>query len=179
MFGMALRAYLRKIQRLRESSTYRGRSLWEAVFGFVCERSMVTRQEVLERFYRDESALVRGVLHDLAESGIVFSSGSGSETIYRAVSEDELRYMRRARADNGADELLWAVIYREGPITRDQMLTRGGVRSEELDASLQRLLDSGRIQRDDDQRFSAREFFVGLDAESAGKARSSTTITRW
>src|SRR5690606_39482709 len=35
MFGMALRTYLRKIQRLNESSTDRGRSLWEAVLQFV------------------------------------------------------------------------------------------------------------------------------------------------
>jgi hypothetical protein len=30
MFGMALRAYQRKTQRLKESSTEQGRSLWEA-----------------------------------------------------------------------------------------------------------------------------------------------------
>src|ERR1043165_7100832 len=35
MFGMALRAYLRKIQRLGESSTEHGRSLWEAVYDFI------------------------------------------------------------------------------------------------------------------------------------------------
>ena len=31
MFGLALRSYRRRIQRLSESSTDRGRSLWEAV----------------------------------------------------------------------------------------------------------------------------------------------------
>jgi len=31
MFGMGLRSFLRRIQRLAESSTERGRSLWEAV----------------------------------------------------------------------------------------------------------------------------------------------------
>src|SRR6185295_15313095 len=103
MFGMALRAYLRKIQRVRESSTFRGRSLWEAVFGFVSERRMVTRDEVLARFDRDEDALVRGVLHDLADSGLVFCSGSGAQTTYRAASDDELRYMRGARSGSGAD----------------------------------------------------------------------------
>ena len=30
MFGMALRAYVRKVQRLSESTTFRGRSLWES-----------------------------------------------------------------------------------------------------------------------------------------------------
>ena len=31
MFGMALRAYVRKVQRLGESTTFRGRSLWESM----------------------------------------------------------------------------------------------------------------------------------------------------
>jgi hypothetical protein len=128
---------------------------------------MVTRDEVLARFDRDEDALVRGVLHDLADSGLVFCSGSGAQTTYRAASDDELRYMRGARSGSGADELLWVVIYREGPIDRDQILARGGVRKEDLDACLQRLLDSDRIRREDDGRFSAREFFVGL-ADTVG-----------
>jgi hypothetical protein len=34
MFGMALRSYLRRIQGLSESSTERGRTLWEAVLGY-------------------------------------------------------------------------------------------------------------------------------------------------
>src|SRR5512138_2295264 len=44
MFGMGLRSYLRRVQRLGESSTERGRSLWEAVLGYVQERSLVTRE---------------------------------------------------------------------------------------------------------------------------------------
>ena len=35
MFGLALRSYQRKTQRLRESATMRGRSLWESVFDFL------------------------------------------------------------------------------------------------------------------------------------------------
>src|SRR6185503_828534 len=72
MFGMALRAYLRKIQRLGESSTEHGRSIWEAVYSFLRSRDFVTRAEVLENFHRDDEAQVRGVLHDLSESGLVF-----------------------------------------------------------------------------------------------------------
>src|SRR6476646_4979865 len=54
MFGMALRAYLRKIQRLRESRTDHGRSLWEAVLSFLQERGVVARHEVLRRFQLDD-----------------------------------------------------------------------------------------------------------------------------
>src|ERR1700690_1478601 len=54
MFGMGLRSFLRRIQRLGESSTERGQSLWEAVLGFLRQNTVVTRARVLERFSRDE-----------------------------------------------------------------------------------------------------------------------------
>jgi len=47
MFGMALRTYRRKIQRLSESSTERGRSLWEAVLSYVDDAGIATRADVL------------------------------------------------------------------------------------------------------------------------------------
>src|SRR5690242_17537894 len=76
MFGLALRSYQRKIQRLTESNTDRGHSLWEAVLTHLEERKIATRNEVLARFHRDDDQLVRSVLHDLTESGLVFASGS-------------------------------------------------------------------------------------------------------
>lgn len=43
MFGLALRSYQLKVQRLEESATDRDRSLWEAVYGgFIC-RNRFTR----------------------------------------------------------------------------------------------------------------------------------------
>src|SRR6478752_7689701 len=53
MFGMGLRSYLRRIQRLGESSTESGRSLWEAVLDYLQERGVVSRAQVFARFHRD------------------------------------------------------------------------------------------------------------------------------
>src|SRR6187549_3076813 len=50
MFGMALRTYQTKMQRLSESRTDRGRSLWEALLSFLQDRSengAVSRAEIL------------------------------------------------------------------------------------------------------------------------------------
>src|SRR3954462_14048 len=60
MFGMGLRSYLRRIQRLGESSTETGRSLWEAILAFLRENQIVNRARIMDRFYRDEEAVVRG-----------------------------------------------------------------------------------------------------------------------
>jgi hypothetical protein len=55
MFGMALRTYLRKIQWLTESSTERGRTLWEAVLDYLSQGEVRSRAQVLKRFCRDEN----------------------------------------------------------------------------------------------------------------------------
>src|SRR5690349_6100935 len=50
MFGLGLRTYQRKIARLTESSSERGRSLWVAVLDFVEARQSATRAEILLHF---------------------------------------------------------------------------------------------------------------------------------
>lgn len=77
MFGMALRGYLRKLQRLTEGQTDSGRTLWRAVLDHIVSRPLVTRADILERFKRDDQLQVSAVLRDLKESGLVFSSGRG------------------------------------------------------------------------------------------------------
>src|SRR5690349_4069212 len=104
MFGMALRSYRRRVQRLSESSTERGRSLWEAVLDFLASSQAVTRGRVLERFHRDEEATVRAILNDLCESGLVFQLGRGPMSVYRAATPAELRLA--ADQGLGLDELL-------------------------------------------------------------------------
>lgn len=43
MFGMALRSYLRRIQGLSESSTERGRTLWEVVLDYLSQGEVRSR----------------------------------------------------------------------------------------------------------------------------------------
>jgi hypothetical protein len=146
MFGLGLRTYQRKIQRLQESSTDRGRSLWEAILEYISAERMVTRANVQMRFARDEDAQVRGVLRDLCDSGLIFSSGHGPSTAYRAASEDELATMRQMRSNDGLEELVWALVYREGPIAPANLASAIHIELAELEPVLQRLVDVQRIE---------------------------------
>jgi hypothetical protein len=169
MFGMALRTYQRKTQRVRESATDRGRTLWEAVLGFVAERPLVTRAEVLERFHRDDEALVRGVLHDLSESGLVFATGNGARTAYRTASEEELGSLRRLGEGTELEGLLWATIYRQGPIARDALLAHAGSSGEALNAALDRLVETQRVRVEHEAGgvwYSASEIVLGFEQPS-------------
>lgn len=124
MFGLGLRTYQRKIQRFLESSTDRGRSLWVAVLDYVQHAGNATRAQVLEQFASDDDSQVRGVLRDLTESGLIATSGSGARRGYRLTSEDELQRLRQVQSNDGLDELLWALIYRQGPCSLEELQKR-------------------------------------------------------
>ena len=54
MFGLALRSYRRKIQRLTESETVAGRSLWEAIYDYVGQpwKTQERVRGILEKQYQ-------------------------------------------------------------------------------------------------------------------------------
>ncbi len=147
MFGMTLRTYQRRVSRLSESRTFRGKSLWEAVFGFIRSRGVVSRLEVMQRFSRDDQDIIRGVLHDLAESGMVFARGKGSAKRYRSASEQELEQMRQSEERDSVDNLLWILVYREGPISVQKICELSRLSEGKVAESIQRLTELGRIHR--------------------------------
>lgn len=161
MFGMALRAYIRKLQRLNESSTETGRSLWQAVFDFVASKPVTTRAEILSHFHRDEPLTVRGILHDLTESGLVFSSGSADSTVFRVVREDEARYAR-AGSEAGGDDLLSVLIYREGPFARDELLSKSGMSQADFDGCIERLQVTRQIEVTPEGKLVGARFHIPL-----------------
>lgn len=172
MFGMALRAYIRKVQRLEESTTDQGRSLWNAVYRFLQESGVVTRDDVVRRFSRDDEVVVRGMLHDLTESGLVFVTGSGAHTSYRAATSDELARAHSAD-DGGADELLWAFVFSEGSVGIDRLRRLGGLATQDLESALDRLVARGLVARDDvagEPRYSARTLSIPLGAQVGWEA---------
>jgi hypothetical protein len=99
MFGMALRTYRRKVQRLAESQTVAGRSLWEAVYDYLSKRPVTTRADVFEHFRRDNEEIVCGVLEDLVESGLVYRAGRGAHASFRAASPADLDYVKSEGAE--------------------------------------------------------------------------------
>jgi len=173
MFGMALRTYQRKTQRLRESATVRGRSLWEAVLEFLQGEEVVTRARVLARFRHDDQVLVRGVLRDLTDGGFVFASGSGDGTAFRAARVEELAKLRDSEDASAFDALLWSIVYRQGPIDRPALLGLGSLPAESLDGSLARLLAQGRIEAAEVEGrtvYQSRELYIPIDAAAGWEA---------
>lgn len=173
MFGMALRSYRQKVQRLGESATTRGVTLWSAVQTFLAERGSVTRTDLLERFRHDEETSVRGILNDLVENGLVIRSGRGDTSQYRLATADELRDWGTEPAPRPQDAitaLIWVQVYREGSVDRARLAQLVPVPNKALDAALESLLADGRVRSQmvgDQERFTAEEVLIPV-GEAAG-----------
>lgn len=151
MFGMALRSYRQKVQRLGESATTRGVTLWSAVQQFLAERGSATRTELIAHFKQDEEASIRGILNDLAESGLLVRSGRGDDTRYRVATAEELRdvgALVETRPQDSLAALVWVHVYREGPLTLDRLTQLVPLSRGVLDAAVKKLLGDGRIRRE-------------------------------
>ena len=170
MFGMALRAYIRKVGRLREGQSAPGVTLWQAVLQFIREQGLVPRSRVLERFANDPEPVLASVLHDLCESGLVFVLGGGSRVAYRAASEQELGELARFGADDGLEELLWALVLHEGPLDETELGRRAAREPGSLVATLENLLADGRIERRSDGLLRARDLVIPLSSPAGWEA---------
>jgi hypothetical protein len=123
---------------------------------------------VLKRFDRDEEALVKGVLNDLCETGLVFRTGVAKGAAYRAATQEELADLRH-RSD-GLLELVWLLIYREGPIAEDELARRTSLDAEALAVCLGELVASGRAQKGEDGRYDAGTLVLPLGSSAGYEA---------
>ncbi len=173
MFGMLLRGYQKKVQRLSESATTRDKSLWQAVLEFVSDEDGVTRKRVFERFERDVEEDVASVLRDLVTSGLVFASGQGHATLYRATTEEERRKLFDADRVQSLIPMLWVTIFHDGPLDLPQLLRRVSGDVDDVRAALETLRADGRVTADDSVTWTglrAATLLVPVDAAGGWEA---------
>jgi hypothetical protein len=144
MFGLALRSYQQKLRRLSESETDQGRTLWEAVYGFISEKQVVRRPEVLLRFCRDHEASIKSILKDLCESGLVYRTGTGDNTVYRTAPPEDL-LVDASLGEESIAALLWVIVHHEGPLTLHELQQRISLEPPLLQKALERLLADQRV----------------------------------
>lgn len=149
MFGLALRSYRQKVQRLSESATTRGISLWEGIHGFLFERGSVTRAEVLEQFKNDDEDTVRSILNDLVDSGLAYYTGHGSTSRYRIADKtdlDEVGVSSTGSTREAKEALVWIYVCREGQVRKDQLVELLGLPEADVEQALEGLLAGARIE---------------------------------
>lgn len=146
MFGLAMRSYQKKMQRLTESATQRDRSLWEAVFEFVAAHSP-TRARILQRFAHDGERDVTAVLNDLLRSGLIFTTGGDQGAVFGVTTAEIRNAVQRGHDQESIENWIWFLVFRHEAQTAAELreLVRADVAV--VDTALENLIASGRIRR--------------------------------
>ncbi len=169
MFGLALRTYHKRMQRLSESETFRGQSLWTAVLKHVQENGPTLRADLLVRFRHDDDATLRGVLNDMVEGGVLYTSGTGDRTLYRALDESELPERWSGDPERLA-HMLWVAVYRFGPLDLEALekIVPGAPAARAV--ALEQLVRDGRITRDDCGNYGSASCFIPVGSSQGWEA---------
>lgn len=178
MFGMALRTYQKHTQRLLQSQTDRTRSIWEAIYEYFSHRKSVTRSEVMRRFSADDDVVIRSILRDMVQSGLLFESGSGLATVYKVATDEDREALDLGLDADEAATFLWAAIYRLGPVTLDDLRKAVHLDEQRLVTLTERLVHDGRVTTEPaeasvtrpDVRLKSASFVVPLHANAGWAA---------
>jgi hypothetical protein len=155
MFGMALRGYQKKTQRIAESQTEQGKTLLEAVLEYLDREGGATRRQILERFRVDGERETVGVLNDLVGSGLVHTTGTGRSALYGVTTEAERQRLTRQSDLETVAEMAWGAIYRQPGITREALTEQVSCDPAELSGAIERLVADGRVRLADSALYAA------------------------
>jgi hypothetical protein len=173
MFGLAIRTYQKKVQRVTESISVRDRTLWQAALDYLERTGSATRREILEQFQRDDPVVVGSVLNDLVSSGLVYRTRSGESAIFGITREhDLLRALQEERRETLAP-LVWLLIYRTKGATIETLRDQLQVEQPALEEALAALENQGQIQRSGEgaaTTYTAEAFVVPVGAEHGWEA---------
>ena len=169
MFGLALRTYQKKVNRLRESVTETEQTLWQSVLSYVREQNGVTRRQVLEAYKRDEERHVVAVLNDLVASGLLYATGRGQHAAYGPTPDHNQRAMLQEQGLETRAHLLWLVIADHPGATRGELRKRYGERAEVVDEALASLVADHRVRAEGasgDERFYTQRVLIPVGSEA-------------
>ena len=173
MFGLAIRTYQKKVQRLTEGVTVRSRTLWQATLEHLEAHGSSSRKELLDLFHSDDPTVVGSVLNDLVSSGLVYKTGSGENTLFGVTREQDLARTLRDQKRESLAAVVWVAVYRLGNPTRAALREQLSADDAALAEALAALEQTGQVQRSGDgdaATYRAETFLVPVDAEHGWEA---------
>jgi hypothetical protein len=169
MFGLALRSYQKKIQRLTESATEQNRTLWQAVLDFLRDGSK-TRARIVERFHDDGEREVGAVLNDLVSSGIVYCTGRGDAALYGLSSEADLHAVAAEEDLRSVSNVVWLEVFRGDARTERDLVQRLGVEPEVVAGAVELARREHRLSRREDGTLDATDVVIPVGATEGWEA---------
>jgi DNA-binding transcriptional ArsR family regulator len=133
-------------------------SVATVVLRHVQQHGPLTRSDVLLRFSRDDGEILRSVLLDLVESGLLRRTGSDDATVLEAV-----------RVEDGDGEsatlesLLLVALHRAGALSTRELAEIVPAGADEIERTLSQLVDAGTLtleQRGQERRYRCESLVI-------------------
>lgn len=170
MFGMALRTYQRRVQRLETSATDADTTLWQAVNDYLQEAGQATRAQIFERFRRDDPESVGAVLADLVQSGLVSRTGRATSAVFVATPPAARRLLARQGKEDTAAALVWLDICQHPGTLTQEVAERVGLDGELAEKMVERLHSEGQLKSAVGGPLRAKEFVIDVGSEVGWEA---------
>lgn len=169
MFGLALRSYQKKMQRLAESATVRDRTLWEAVLELV-EKEQPTRARIIARFQIDGEREVASVLGDLVRSGLVFTTGAGDRAVYGLTGDALREQVQDDRDLESVANVVWVKVFRREATRREELGAVMAVDPGLVARAVDELIASGRLEVSEGGELHSTNVVLPLGGDSGWEA---------
>jgi hypothetical protein len=170
MFGLALRSYQLKFQRLSEGGDAET-SLWEDIHGLLSKGAR-TRTELSTLLRTAEANDIAGVLRDLVGSGLAYVSGRGASAVYGLTSQADRERLTASDEKNAVYHLVWQLIATGRAKDVDDLRRQVAVSEAALAEALNALLADGRVL-EREQHLVAPTFDIPVGAEFGWEAAIS------
>lgn len=165
MFGLALRTYQKKVQRLTESASQRDQTLWQAVLEEL-RGGPKTREALLQRFAEDGEAEVGAVLNDLMSSGLVYCTGRGTRALYGQTTDEDRRVLVERDDRDALRGMVWLEVHRSEPVLRTEIVEQlRETDPERVEEMIENLLAEGTLTEDAEGQLRSQNLVIPLGSE--------------
>lgn len=163
MFGMALRSYQMKVRRLDESPNFVVGSLWQRIYADLSQGT-VTRAHLEKQYRTHTPKQIAATLQDMVQSGLVYSSGRGPDTIFGLTSDADRAQLSANDQERMQRDLGWYLVAGGAVKTRAELAAELRLDAPTTDAVVQDLTAEGHVT-ESDGRLHATRFEVAIGAE--------------
>ncbi len=170
MFGLALRTYQRRVQRLEQSADDKSTTLWQAVNEYLEAKGQLSRSQIFERFRHDDPEAVGAVLADLVQSGFASRTGRSTSAVFATTPPEARRLLARQGKEDTAAPLVWLDICRHPGTLSSEVAERVGIDEELVDKVVFRLHAEGQLTSEADGPLSAKECVIEVGSEMGWEA---------
>lgn len=170
MFGLALRTYQRRVQRLEQSATDTGTTVWQAVNDYLQEAGQATRQQIFDRFKNDDPEAVGAVLTDLVQNGLASRTGRATSAVLVATPPEARRLLARQGKEDTAAALVWLDICHHPGTSTQEVAERLEIDEALAEKIVERLHNEGQLTSAVDGPLSAKELVIDVGSEVGWEA---------